>query len=73
MYKSEKYVFLAILSPLWSMRPGKADYACYIIRQSEVKSHVSKLTQLFHYLPSFVPKQLCALAHLGCTRTAVTS
>ena len=27
----------------------------------------------FHYLPRIGPKQLCALAHLGCTCSAGTS
>ena len=27
----------------------------------------------FHHLPRVSPKQLCALAHLGCTRAAGTS
>ena len=27
----------------------------------------------FHHLPRVGPKQLCALAHLGCTREAGTS
>ena len=27
----------------------------------------------FHHLPRVGPKQLCALAHLGCTRAAGTS
>ena len=27
----------------------------------------------FQHLPRVSPKQLCALAHLGCTRTAGTS
>ena len=27
----------------------------------------SKLTLVFHHLPSDGPEQLCALAHLGCT------
>ena len=32
-----------------------------------------RFTQLLHLLPSVGPKQLCALAHLGCTREAGTS
>ena len=28
---------------------------------------------MFHHLPSFGPKQLCALAHLECNREAGTS
>ena len=28
---------------------------------------------VFHHLPSVGPKQLCALAHLGCTRKVGTS
>ena len=43
----------------------------YWTRQSRfvfIKTH-----SLFDYLPSVGPKQLCALAHLGCTCKAVTS
>ena len=31
------------------------------------------LTPVLHQLPRVGPKQLCALAHLGCTRKAGTS
>ena len=45
----------------------------YIIRQCKANLHILKLTPVFHCLPSVDPKQLCALAHLGCTGAAVTS
>ena len=32
-----------------------------------------RFTPFLHHLPSVGPKQLCALAHLGCTREAGTS
>ena len=32
-----------------------------------------RFTPLLHHLPSVGPKQLCALAHLGCTRVVGTS
>ena len=35
--------------------------------------HILKLASVFHHLPSVGPKQLCVLAHLGCTREAGTS
>ena len=43
------------------------------MRQGEAKLHILKLTQIFHHLPSVSPKQLCALAHLGCIREVGTS
>ena len=53
---------------------GKDKPSCvqYIIRQSEAKLRIFELTLVFHHLPSVGPKQLCALAHLGCTREAGT-
>ena len=38
----------------------------YIIRRGKAKLHVLKLTSVFYHPPSVGPKQLCALAHLGC-------
>ena len=51
--------------PPWSK--AKPSYVHYIIRQGEAKLHILELTSVFHHLPSVSPKQLCALAHLGCT------
>ena len=45
----------------------------YDIGQGEAELHILKLTSMLHYLPGVGPKQLCALAHLGCTRKAGTS
>ena len=45
----------------------------YDIRREEAKRRILKPASVFHYLPSVGPKQLCALAHLGCTREAGTS
>ena len=43
----------------------------YNIEQGEAELRISKLTSVLHHLPSSVgPKQLCALAHLGCTLKA---
>ena len=43
----------------------------YSVRQS--RAALIKLTSVFHLFPTVGPKQLCALAHLGCTREAGTS
>ena len=52
---------------------AKPSQAHYIIRWGEAELHISKLISVFHHLSSVGPKQLCALAHLGCTREAGTS
>ena len=39
----------------------------YIIRQGKAKLCILELTSVFHHLSSVGPKQLCALAHIGCT------
>ena len=39
-----------------------------IIRQGEAELRILELTSVFHYLPRVGQRQLCALAHLGCTR-----
>ena len=44
-----------------------------VIVRDKDKLHISKLTLVFHYLPSVSPKQLCASAHLGCTHEVGTS
>ena len=44
--------------------------------QGEAKVRILSFTTTwseFHHLPRVGPKQLCALAHLGCTRAAGTS
>ena len=51
--KSAKYAFWVTLRSLGSMR------------RDEAKLHIQKVISVFHHLPRFVPKQLCALAHLG--------
>ena len=51
----------------------KLSYIHYDIRREEAKLCILKITSVFHHLPSVGPKQLCALAHLGCTREAGTS
>ena len=52
---------------------AKPSYIQYIIRQGQAELQILELTSVFHHLPSVGPKQLCALAHLGCTREAGTS
>ena len=51
----------------------KLSYIHYDISREEAKLLILKLASVFHHLPSVGPKQLCALAHLGCTREAGTS
>ena len=63
--KSEKYAFWVTLRP-------QSD-CC---RQGEAKVRILNFKTTwseFHHLPRVGPKQLCALAHLGCTRAAGTS
>ena len=71
--KSEKYAFWVTLRSLGSMSQGEVKIHAlqYSARQS--RAAYIKLTSVFHHLPSVGPKQLCALAHLGCTREAGTS
>ena len=61
-------------SDYWD-RCGKAklSHVQYIIRQGEAELRISELTSVFHHLTSVGLKQLCALAHLGCTHTAGNS
>ena len=61
------------LGPHGSMSQGKVKIHAlqYSLRRS--RAAYIKLTLVFHHLPSGGPKQLCALAHLGCTREAGTS
>ena len=51
---------------------AKSDCSCQ--GEAEVRILNFKTTRSeFHHLPRVSPKQLCALAHLGCTRAAGTS
>ena len=52
---------------------ARPSYIHYIIRRGEAKLRILELSSVFHHLPSAGPKQLCALAHLGCIRKAGTS
>ena len=52
---------------------AKPSYVQYIIRQGEAELCILELTSVFHQFPSVGPKQMCALAHLGCTCEAGTS
>ena len=52
---------------------AKPSYVLYIIRQGEAELRILELSKVFHHPPSVVPKQLCALAHQGCTCKAGTS
>ena len=61
---------------LGTMREGKAElcrYVTYNTRQGKAKLHIFELNPVFHHLHSNGPRQLCALAHPGCTRAAGTS
>ena len=51
----------------------KLSYVHYIIKQNEAKLYILELTSVFHHIPSVGPKQLCGVAHLGCTCEAGTS
>ena len=53
--------------------PGLQVTWCHVLGQGEAELCISKLTSAFHHLPSVSPKQLCALAHLGCIRKTGTS
>ena len=69
----EKYAFWVTLRLLGSMQQSKAKLHTIIIRQGEAKLRIFDISSVFHHVPSVGPKQLCALAHLGCTRAAGTS
>ena len=72
MFKSEKYAFWVTLRHLGSMQQGKAKLR-YIIKQGKAELRILELFSVFYHLSSVGPKQLCVLAHLGCTRAAGTS
>ena len=62
---SEKYASWVTLRPQWDRcRLSEAE-----VRILDFKAIWSE----FHQLPRVAPKQLCALAHLGCTHAAGTS
>ena len=48
-------------------REIRASYIHHIIRQGKAELRISDPISVFHHLPSVGPKQLCALAQLGCT------
>ena len=70
--KSEKYAFWVTLRPLGSMSQGEVKIHALQYSARRSRAAYIKLTLVFHHLPSVGPKQLCALAHLGCTREAGT-
>ena len=45
----------------------------YLLPKDSTWQENIRFTPVLYYLPSVGPKQLCALAHLGCTREAGTS
>ena len=60
----------------YNISRGEAELHCDITLLGKVKPsyvHILKLTSMFHHLPSIGPKQLCTLAHPGCTCKAGTS
>ena len=58
----------------WSPKDEeKPSYIHYDIRRDEAKLCISKLASVFYHLLNVGPKQLCVLAHIGCTRAAGTS
>ena len=71
--KSEKYALWVTLRPLGSIRQGEPEIHAiqYCARGS--RAALIKLTSVFHHFPSVGPKQLCALAHLGCNCETGTS
>ena len=52
---------------------AKPSHLLCISRRGEAELRILELTSVFHHLPSVSSKQLCAFAHLGCTREAATS
>ena len=52
---------------------AKPSYVQYIIRWGEAELCILELTSVFHHFSSGGPKQLCVLAHLGCTPKAGAS
>ena len=58
--------------PLGPRDKEKVKYIHFNIRREEAKLCILKLATVFHHLSSVSPKQLYALAHLGCTREVGT-
>ena len=71
--KSEKYAYSVTLRPLGFMRQGEAKIQRLWFRARRSRAVYSITCISVHHLPRVGPKQLCALAHLGCTRVADTS
>ena len=65
-------VYFGVTAPLHHAFAGMAEL-CTLRRQDESQLRILTLTSVCYCLPSVCPKQLCALAHLGCTREAGTS
>ena len=60
----------------WSefQKPNQTKPSCvYLILKSHGQPSYVYTILKKHHLPKVGPKQLCALAHLGCTRAATTS
>ena len=70
--KSEKYAFWVTLRPLGSMSQGEGKIHALQYSARQIRAAYIKLTSVFHHLYSVGPKQLCALAHIGFTRTGGT-
>ena len=64
----------SILKPHGLVRvpDAKSDYSCRGEAEVRILKFKTTLSE-FHHLPRVGPKQLCALAHLGCTLAAGTS
>ena len=69
MVSIENHLPIAILIEENDERPN----VNYIIRQDKASLRVSKLTPLFHHLPTVSQNQLHALENLGSTRKVSTS
>ena len=69
-----EYIHFGSPSDSWdSSSKALPSYVQYIIRQGEAKLYILELASAFHHFPGVGPKQLCVLAHLGCTHKAGTS
>ena len=71
--KSEKYALWVTLRPLGSIRQGEPEIHAILYCARGSQAALIKLTSVFYHFPSVGHKQLCALAHLGCTLAAGTS
>ena len=69
-YRGEAEVRILDFKTIWSEFQKASQTATM---RGKAKLRILELTSVFHHLPSVSPKQLCALAHLGCTREAGTS